>query len=55
MRIGQLADRCGVSEKTLRYYEDIGVLRSPRRTPSGYRDYDDSALAQLRFIRAAQR
>src|SRR5918912_3429073 len=54
MRIGQLANRSGVSEKTLRYYEDIGVLGSPRRTPSGYRDYDDSTLARLRFIRAAQ-
>jgi MerR family transcriptional regulator, copper efflux regulator len=54
MRIGQLAERAGVSQKTLRYYEDIGVLGHPRRTPGRYRDYDESALVRLRFVQAAQ-
>ncbi|MGH8975046.1 MAG: heavy metal-responsive transcriptional regulator [Acidimicrobiia bacterium] len=54
MRIGELASRSGVSNKTIRYYEDIGVVLPPRRSPSGYRDYDDSALDRLAFVRAAQ-
>lgn len=55
MRIGELADRVGVSPKTIRYYESIGVLPEPERTPSGYRDYDGSYGRRLTFIRAAQR
>ena len=54
MRIGELAERAGLSAKTLRYYEDIGVLREPERTPSGYRDYSAGALDVLRFVRSAQ-
>lgn len=54
MRIGELADRSGVPVKTIRYYEDIGVLGPPERTSSGYRDYDDPAIDRLAFIRAAQ-
>jgi MerR family copper efflux transcriptional regulator len=54
MRIGELADRSGVPPKTLRFYEQAGVLSQPRRSGSGYRDYDDSALARLQFVRAAQ-
>lgn len=54
MRIGELARQARVSDKTLRYWEDVGVLAPPRRTPGGYRDYDASALDRLAFIRAAQ-
>ncbi|MDQ6616569.1 MAG: heavy metal-responsive transcriptional regulator [Actinomycetota bacterium] len=54
MRIGELAERADLSAKTIRYYEQIGVMAEPDRTPAGYRDYDDSALARLQFIRAAQ-
>ena len=54
MRIGELAERSGVSTKTIRYYEDIGLLAAPERTASGYRDYDDAASHRLAFIRAAQ-
>ena len=54
MRIGELADRSGVTAKTVRYYEDIGLVDAPLRTPSGYRDYEPSALERLAFIRAAQ-
>jgi DNA-binding transcriptional MerR regulator len=42
MRIGKLAGQVGVNPKTIRYYESIRVLPEPERTPSGYRDYDDS-------------
>ena len=44
----------GVPAKTLRYYEDIGLLPPPPRTFGGYRDYDGSAMGRLRFVRAAQ-
>lgn len=54
MRIGELADEGGVSTKTIRYYESIGLLDEPDRTTSGYRDYDDTAAERLRFIRDAQ-
>jgi DNA-binding transcriptional MerR regulator len=54
MRIGALADRSGLTTKTIRYYESIGLLDDPERTPSGYRDYGDDAVERLRFIRDAQ-
>jgi MerR family transcriptional regulator, copper efflux regulator len=54
MRIGELAAVSGVSAKTIRYYEDIGVLNPPARTPSGYRDYSPEATDRLAFIRSAQ-
>lgn len=54
MRIGQVADQAGVTTKTLRYYERVGLLTAPDRTASGYRDYPTAALDRLRFIRASQ-
>ncbi len=54
MRIGELADRLGLNPRTLRFYESIGVLPEPVRTPSGYREYDDSDIERLRFIKLAQ-
>lgn len=54
MRIGELADLAGVSAKTIRYYESIGVMAEPARTPSGYRDFGDEAVDRLGFVRAAQ-
>ncbi len=54
MQIGVLANLTGVSVKTIRYYEEIGLLDAPRRTTSGYRDYDPDAAERLRFIRASQ-
>ena len=54
MRIGELAGRADVTAKTVRYYESIGLMPEPDRTPSGYRDYDADALERLRFIGDAQ-
>lgn len=54
MQIGELARRVDVSTKTIRYYEDIGVLPQPERAPNGYRDYGEDAVDRLRFIRDAQ-
>ncbi|MPZ79874.1 MAG: MerR family transcriptional regulator [Actinophytocola sp.] len=50
MRIGELARRTGVSERSLRYYEERGLLR-PRRRPSGYRVYVESDVDTVRHVR----
>jgi DNA-binding transcriptional MerR regulator len=55
MRIGQLADRFGLNTKTIRYYEDIGLLPEPERTAAGYRLYAEADADRLRFIKTAQR
>lgn len=55
MKIGEFASAAGVTAKTVRYYESIGVLPEPARTASGYRDYDESFIDRLTFIRTAQR
>jgi DNA-binding transcriptional MerR regulator len=49
--IGQLGKRSGVNIETIRYYEKIALLPPPDRTPAGYRQYDDSHVRRLRFIR----
>jgi MerR family copper efflux transcriptional regulator len=54
VRIGELARRAGTTTKTLRFYEQAGLLPEPERTPSGYRDYDDGVLDRLAFVKAAQ-
>jgi MerR family transcriptional regulator, copper efflux regulator len=54
VRIGQLAARTGVPVRTIRFYEQAGLLPAPQRTPGGFRDYDDSAVTRLRFARSAQ-
>ena len=54
MRIGELAKRAGVTTDTIRYYEREGLLGPPARTPAGYRDYDEVALEDLRFIKKGQ-
>lgn len=54
MLISEVAHQSGISAKTLRYYEEIGLLDAPARSPSGYRLYDDPTLDRLAFIRSAQ-
>ena len=54
MRIGDVAEASGVPAQTIRFYERRGLLPPPQRTPNGYRDYDDSVLARLAFIRSGQ-
>lgn len=55
MRIGQLADRLRVNPTTIRYYEEIGLLEPPARTPAGYRVYREDDVELVAFIKAAQR
>jgi len=54
VRIGGLAKQTRVPVKTLRYYEEIGVLAIAHRNAQGYREYPDDAVDQVRFIRASQ-
>lgn len=54
MKIGELSNRAGYSTKTIRYYEEIGVIPAPERLANGYRDYDESAVDRLAFVRDAQ-
>lgn len=49
MRIGELAERTGVSERSLRYYEQQGLLVSDR-TPGGHRDYQERAVDRVIHI-----
>ncbi|RKN43825.1 MerR family transcriptional regulator [Streptomyces hoynatensis] len=46
MRIGELARRTGVGERSLRYYEKQGLLAS-ERTPGGHREYAEAAVARV--------
>jgi DNA-binding transcriptional MerR regulator len=52
--IGRAARATGVPAKTIRYYEQIGVLPPPARAASGYRLYDRHGIERLRFIRRAR-
>jgi len=54
MLIGELAERAGVNPKTIRFYEDVGVLPPPERTSAGYRRYGPEDLDRLAFVRRAQ-
>lgn len=51
MRIGELARRTGVSERSLRYYEQQGLLRS-ERTPGGHREFGTWAVDRVIRIQA---
>jgi DNA-binding transcriptional MerR regulator len=53
-RIGQVAERTGVSVETLRYYEKRRLLSAPARTDGGFRVYPDAVVHQVRFIKQAQ-
>ena len=50
MRIGELARRVGVNTKTIRYYEQIGLLAAPLRSENGYRLYSPRDETRLAFI-----
>jgi MerR family copper efflux transcriptional regulator len=54
MNIGQAAGRSGVPAKTIRYYESIGLIRPADRTNGNYRDYDDSSVRILQFLKRAR-
>ena len=54
MNIGQAAAATGVSAKRIRYYEQIGLVKSAARSESGYRVYDQQDIHALRFVHRAR-
>ncbi|MGH8502915.1 MAG: MerR family transcriptional regulator [Gammaproteobacteria bacterium] len=58
-RIGAVARKLGISAKTIRYYEEIGLVPPPRREPSGWlsagqRVYEEREMERLRFVKDAR-
>lgn len=51
LQIGQLADRVGLSLRTVRYYEETGLLEPARRTDGGFRLYTHEHVARLELIK----
>ena len=54
LAIGSLSKRTGCNVETIRYYERVGLLLAPARSPGGYRLYGDRHLKRLTFIRRAR-
>ena len=53
MNIGLAADHSGLPPKTIRYYEDIGLIRADRHE-NGYRDYSNQHIHKLRFLQRSR-
>lgn len=53
-RIGQVADELDLNPKTIRYYEEIGLIPKAQRNEVGYRVYDESQIDRLAFILRAR-
>ena len=54
MNISEAARRSGLSAKTIRYYEEIGLIAAAARGENGYRQYDQAALEELKFMARAR-
>lgn len=54
LTIGALSDQTGVNVETVRYYERIGLIPSPARSPGGRRVFDAGDVQRLAFIRRAR-
>jgi DNA-binding transcriptional MerR regulator len=55
VQIKQLSRRTGLPEKTIRFYEAVGVLPPPKRRPNGYREYGEADVARVRFVAGLRR
>ena len=55
LRIGEIAAQAGISSDTVRHYERLGVIPKAFRSAAGYREYSESALERIRFVRNAVR
>ncbi len=54
LSIGEVAKRTGLPAKTIRYYEDTGLLPAAQRAPNGYRRYDEKTVHRLHFVKRAR-
>ncbi len=54
LTIGELADELQLNPKTIRYYEEVGLLPEPRRSESGYRLYSRYEIERLRLVKKAK-
>ncbi|MBY4766161.1 MerR family transcriptional regulator [Burkholderia ambifaria] len=55
MKIGELAERTGLTASRIRFYERIGLLKRVERQSNGYRSYPDDAVLILKLIATGQR
>lgn len=55
MKIQDVFQRAGVSAKTIRYYEEIGLLPPPTRGDNNYRQYGERDVERLRLVAGARR
>lgn len=55
LRRGEVAKLTGLGGETIRYYEKIGLLQSPPRSSSGYRNYPSSVISRLSFVQSAKK
>ncbi|NHC47053.1 MerR family transcriptional regulator [Motilibacter sp. K478] len=51
MRIGEAAERVGLSIRTLRHYEEVGIVRPSARSEGGFRLYTEDDLARLALVK----
>ncbi len=54
LRIGEVANKSHVGVETVRFYEREGLIALPKRNVSGYRQYSESAIKQIQFIKHAK-
>lgn len=55
LRIGELAKRLDLNTRTIRFYEQAGIIPAPARTRGGFRLYSEEDEERLRFVKSAQR
>ena len=54
MKIKEFSQQTSLPIKTIRYYEEIGILPAPRRSQNKYRDYDEQAVDRAKFVAGAR-
>ena len=54
LQIGEVAERTGVTQRTLRFYEEKGLLRPPTRMDGGFRLYSEEDVKRVEHIRRLQ-
>jgi DNA-binding transcriptional MerR regulator len=55
VQIREVSERSGVPAKTIRYYEEVGILPLAARKPNGYREYEDVDVERLKLVAGARR